>query len=177
MGTFIDLTGQQFGKLTVLCRAGKDHTCVAWLCRCSCGNEKVISGATLRKGKARSCGCTMHEWLKERKPSETHGGARTKKYAGKERLYRVWLGMRERCNNPNHNRFQDYGGRGITVCPEWNDYSVFRKWAFATGYDPNAPRGKCTIDRIDVNGNYCPENCRWVDMKTQCQNQRRKKCS
>lgn len=173
MGAFIDLSGRHFGNLTVLSRAGKDRTNVTWLCRCSCGNEKVISGASLRKGRSRSCGCNAYNWLKEQKPAETHGASRTQKYGGKERLYRVWCGMRERCNNPNHNRFEHYGGRGITVCADWNDYAVFRTWAFANGYDPNAPRGKCTIDRIDVNGNYCPENCRWVDAKTQRANQRK----
>ena len=82
--------------------------------------------------------------------------------------------MKERCYSPKHNRFKDYGGRGIKICEEWrNNYAAFREWAMANGYDPEAPRGACTIDRIDINGNYCPENCRWVDNKTQCDNKRR----
>ncbi len=173
MGAFIDLTGKVFGELSVLERSGKSHTVVLWLCRCSCGNQKVISGCSLRNGSTTSCGCKMHAWLKDRKIAESHGGSRTPKYGGKERLYRVWLGIRQRCNNPNSSRYAHYGGRGIKLCDEWNDYAVFRAWAMSHGYNRDAPRGACTIDRIDVNGNYEPSNCRWVDMKTQRANQRK----
>lgn len=81
--------------------------------------------------------------------------------------------MRKRCLNERCKDFKHYGGRGITICAEWNDYTNFKEWAMANGYDPNAKRGQCTIDRIDVNGNYCPENCRWVSMKIQNQNKRK----
>lgn len=80
------------------------------------------------------------------------------------------VGMRQRCYLKTHNRYQRYGGRGIRVCPEWEDYTIFKKWAMSNGYNPNAKRGSCTIDRIDVNGNYEPSNCRWVDAKVQAQN-------
>lgn len=85
--------------------------------------------------------------------------------------------MRHRCANSNDASYKYYGGRGITVCEEWGDYERFRNWALANGYDPNAPQGECTIDRIDVNGNYEPSNCRWVDMKTQNANKRNTKSS
>lgn len=98
--------------------------------------------------------------------NRTHGGHGS-------RLYPIWTAMLARCYHPQNKSFHNYGGRGITVCDEWrNSYEAFRDWALATGYDEKAPRGQCTIDRIDVNGNYCPENCHWVDMKTQAANKR-----
>jgi hypothetical protein len=88
------------------------------------------------------------------------------------RLHNVWKAMRERCNNPNDQYYADYGGRGVSVCGEWDDFQIFYEWAMSHGYKPNASFGECTIDRKDVNGNYCPDNCRWVDMKAQAGNRR-----
>ena len=84
--------------------------------------------------------------------------------------------MRQRCLNARSKDYPDYGGRGIRVCSEWSDFGVFRSWAMSNGYDPEAPFGGCTLDRIDVNGDYCPSTCRWVDLKTQANNRRRRKC-
>ena len=86
------------------------------------------------------------------------------------RLYGVWRCLIQRCTNPKFREFPYYGGRGITVCDEWLSYDNFYEWAYSTGYDDTAPRGVCTLDRIDVNGNYTPSNCRWVSMKIQNRN-------
>lgn len=80
--------------------------------------------------------------------------------------------MRQRCNNPKSKSYKNYGGRGISICSEWDDFAIFRTWAIENGYNESAPRGQCTLDRIDVNGNYCPENCQWSDMKHQVNNRR-----
>lgn len=161
MAKLIDLTGQRFGRLTVIERVENNRRGQArWLCRCDCKKEIVVTSSNLRCGHTNSCGCFKLD------SSVTHKGSKT-------RLYRVWVGMRERCNNPNSSRFSDYGGRGITVCAEWqHDFSAFRDWAIANGYDETAPHGTCTIDRIDNDKGYFPENCRWVTSKEQNANQR-----
>ena len=167
MPNFIDLTGQKYGRLTVLDR-GPDHVrksgrkIVQWNCICDCGNKIVVSASDLRSGHTQSCGCYMIDRIKE---------ANTRHGKTDSRLYNVWASMRERCYCPTLPTYPRYGGRGIKMCDEWyNSYLEFERWALNNGYDENALRGKCTIDRIDVNGNYCPENCRWVDQKTQMSN-------
>ena len=162
----INLIGERFGRLLVVQRPfdskGKDPS---WLCKCDCGGTKTVQGNHLREGSTKSCGCLEKENRFEM--NKKHGGTY-------DRLYNVWIGLRKRCFNANEPSFHNYGGRGITVCSGWDNYETFREWALKTGYDENAPRCKCTIDRIDVNGNYEPSNCRWVDMKVQRQNQRPK---
>lgn len=131
-----------------------------FLCKCFCGNSFETRLKHLRTGGVKSCGCLRPK-----------GKTSTRK---RERLYEVWNTMKSRCYNPNFIEYPRYGGKGISVCDEWKcDYKSFRKWAYENGYDENAPRGKCTIDRIDSNGNYEPSNCRWVDFKIQSNNTKR----
>ena len=160
MGRLIDLTGRRFTRLVVLERDRNDKQGKPmWKCRCDCGTEVVVRGAALVAGHTHSCGCygvDVHT---------THGGFGT-------RLYSVWRNMCSRCNTPTDKAFPSYGGRGISVCTEWLDFTVFRKWAFENGYDENASKWEKTLDRIDNNNGYCPDNCRWVDMREQNRNKR-----
>ena len=163
MAKFIDLTGQRFGRLVAIERKGVNSSGhITWLCRCDCGSEAVIASDSLICGRTKSCSCLNNEILK--KNATTHGQYNS-------RLYAVWINMKGRCYNHNNNRYYRYGSRSITVCDEWrNDFAKFYEWAMANGYDENAPRGQCTIDRIDNDKGYSPDNCRWVDMKTQRNN-------
>lgn len=170
----IDLTGRRFGRLTVIKRAGSMYWSngganPTWLCKCDCGNEKVVLGECLRKGTTVSCGCYKQEVDKAR--NYKHGASVTCK---NERLYHVWLSMRERANNPKCRAYKWYGAKGVKVCEGWKDYTTFREWAFDNGYNPNAEYGACTLDRIDPCGDYEPNNCRWVTMTVQLKNRRKK---
>ncbi len=158
-----ELTGQRFGRLTVIRRSGATPQRLAtWLCRCDCGNECVVSRTCLVDGYTKSCGCLNIEAVKARRT--THKKFNT-------RLYWVWANMIQRCSNPKHNSYHRYGGRGITVCDQWRySFQAFYDWAMTAGYDENAPRGQCTIDRIDNDKGYSPDNCRWVNMATQSRN-------
>lgn len=157
--------GMKFGKLTVMKEDGRDpNGCVIWLCECDCGNEFRTTSTYLKRGFSTSCGCdTKNKMIKSHK---THGESNDK-------LYRTWQNMKNRCYYPQSREYHNYGGRGIIVCQEWKqDYTSFRDWAFSNGYDPNLKFGECTLDRINVNGNYEPNNCRWITNKEQQNNRR-----
>ena len=177
-GKPIDITGMKFGRLTALYPIEDDRKDTYWMCKCVCGNFIDLPSGSLRNGNTKSCGCLHKDFMKtidRTKISHKKHGA-FDKYGHGERLYFVWKGMKRRCNNANSDCYKYYGGRGIKICDEWNnDYSCFREWALSHGYDPNAERGKCTIDRIDNNGGYEPNNCRFVSMAIQNLNKRKRK--
>ena len=151
MGAKQPLEGKRFGKLIVLAEhpdRGKRGE-IFWVCKCDCGNTKIINGNSLRRGTSTTCGCSTRK----------HGMRNT-------RLWRIFDGMLKRCYSPNHPWYKRYGGRGIKICDEWlKDRSTFFSWAMANGYQDDL-----TIDRIDTDGIYSPDNCRWVDQKTQINN-------
>ena len=156
MGKIKDLTGQRFGKLTVrqFLRIGKDRSAI-WLCDCDCGNTTEVSTKKLTSKNTKSCGCLREELHK------THGLSDTK-------LFNVWSGMKQRCYNATTSNYKDYGGRGIKMCDEWlNDFKVFYDWAMENGYEDGL-----SLDRIDVDGNYEPNNCRWTNDYIQVHNRR-----
>ncbi|HCQ6003679.1 TPA: hypothetical protein OL424_003040 [Clostridioides difficile] len=157
---FKDITGKTFGKLTVLKMSGKDkYSHNLWLCQCECGNRTITSTSALEQGKAQSCGCIRKEILLER--STTHNKSN-------DSLYRVYHRMIKRCTNAINKDYNYYGGRGIEVCNEWlEDFINFYNWSIENGY-----RKGLTIDRINVNGNYEPSNCRWVTWEVQRNNKR-----
>jgi hypothetical protein len=160
----IDISGQRFGRLIAIkpdnSKRPANSTRLYWLCKCDCGNYSTTSGADLRSGKVRSCGCLHDEMASLR--FYKHGQSGSK-------LSMVWQAMKQRCGNSHCKDFPSYGGRGINVCHEWQiDFATFYDWAITNGYHEGL-----SIDRIDVDGNYEPMNCRWVNMKVQANNERK----
>lgn len=162
----LHLEGERYGKLVVMEEAESIYSKTGkmirrWKCKCDCGNITIVRHGDLRNGSTVSCGCYNYE---KESAAKTHGYSRTK-------LGNVFEGMKQRCNNPKNKNYEKYGGRGIKICTEWlNDPKKFFDWAIKNGYKEGL-----SIDRIDVNGNYEPDNCRWADNEAQCLNQRLRK--
>lgn len=161
MGKFIDLSGKIFGSWQVIQRVRIKKNITSWLCKCACGMEGIVNSSHLIGGYSTKCK-TCHNAQAVKKRPVKHGHAIRK---GFSKEYSTWCSMRTRCNNPNDEHWPNYGGRGIKIDPKWNDFNVFFNDM------GNRPRGH-TLDRIDNNGNYSKENCRWVTNKIQCANKR-----
>lgn len=157
----MQMIGQKFNRVTVIAEAGVDSSRrKKYLCQCDCGNTLTLLGTTLRKGGGQGCEHCIKA-ANATKHGANAGGKR-------DRLYNIWLAMKDRCNNPNNTKYQHYGGRGIIVCKEWQDnYEPFRDWALTHGYEDTL-----TIDRRNNNGNYTPDNCWWATRSDQMNNSR-----
>lgn len=166
MRKFIDLTGQKFSRLTVLENIGKAKNGQSmWLCKCDCGNITKVMYCNLTRESVKSCGCLR---------KENYSKHFIKHHKSQTRLYTTFCKMKSRCYNKNDPAYKNYGGREIKICEEWlNDFMNFYNWAIDNGYDNNKAKKEQSLDRIDVNGNYEPSNCRWATAKQQANNMRK----
>ena len=156
----VSIVGKRYNKLTVIRKTSeKSHNSYLWECKCDCGNITLVKKWNITSGNTKSCGCLkLNSVKKMNRINTTHGMSRSK-------LYRVWESMKRRCDNSKTERYASYGGRGITYCKEWSKFENFYGWAKANGYEEGL-----SLDRIDVNGNYEPSNCRWIPLKKQAYN-------
>lgn len=157
----------KFGRLTVISYENTRNQRSVWKCICDCGNTTCVTSNELKSGHTTSCGCYRNELARER--ALKHGFSKSK-------LLNKWKGMISRCENKKDVNYKNYGARGITVCNEWHDYETFCKWAYANGFDESKSKREMTLDRIDVNGNYEPSNCRFADWTLQQRNKRTNRC-
>lgn len=167
-----DRTGDRYDKMVVISFAYTRKGDAHWLCKCDCGNEKVVLGRNLSTGKIKACGCLMKEhrseWGKSRH-NKTHG-------LTKEKIYGVWKGIKNRCTNENATGYKHYGGRGIELCEEWMEFEKFKSDMFSSYIKHRKDNnGDTTIERIDVNDGYNIKNCTWATMKEQNNNKRNSK--
>jgi hypothetical protein len=158
------LTGRKFTRLLVIARAGSNkHGFSIWKCVCDCGNERIVGAGELLRGESKSCGCLRTERISKLKFK--HGHARS---GNASPTYQSWMAMHLRCTNPNSNNWENYGGRGITICERWQGEHGFENFLADLGERPEGH----TLDRREVNGNYEPGNCRWATPTEQSNNRR-----